>query len=128
MMRRLRVLERKKKSGIAPIQWNRAEQHVEADVAAHPRHLPFRHAEIARFPGDVAAECRGGDRADAGDKVEHDVEPDRLVDAGDDEHPLEQFLHPSIRWRTDAGSHARLGNSRRIFGVGSIRSVISCPR
>jgi hypothetical protein len=53
---------------------DQAEQHVEADVSGHSGHVPFRHAEVARFPGDIAAKRRCRDRADAWNDIE-DAEP-----------------------------------------------------
>src|SRR4051794_27584928 len=71
---------------------NGAEQEVEADIPGHPGDMPFRHAEVARFPDDPGAEARRDEVAGDGNEVEHDVEAHRPVEAGDDEHPLEQFL------------------------------------
>src|SRR4051812_3358980 len=72
---------------------NRAEQEVEADIAAHPRDMPFRHAEVARFPDDPRPHRRGNDVADDRDQVEDHVEADPIVGAGQPEGALEQQLH-----------------------------------
>jgi hypothetical protein len=55
--------------------------------------LPFGQPQVARFPCDVAAQRGRADRADAGYDVQDDVQPDGLVDAWDDEHPLEDLFH-----------------------------------
>ena len=60
---------------------DQAEQEIDPDIAGHARHLPFRHAEVARFPHHVAAERGAGDVADHRDEVEDHVEPDLLLDA-----------------------------------------------
>ena len=114
MILRLRLFERKKKSGIAPTHGIRPSRKSTPTLPAIRRHLPFGHAEVARFPHHVAAERSSGDVADTRDEVEDDVEPDWPVDAGDDEHPLEQLLHRldalahGVRIRAEPGESALL--------------------
>jgi len=79
-----------------------AEQEVETDITRHARQLPFRHAEIARFPDNISAERRAGDVADSRHQVEDDVQADGSVDSGNDEEPLEEMLH-----RLDAPANGR---------------------
>src|SRR3546814_11078924 len=41
-----------------------AERGVDAEVADHAPDLPFRHAEVARFPDEIGAQRRGDDVAE----------------------------------------------------------------
>ena len=70
-----------------------AQHRVEADIGHHPRHMEFGQAQIARFPDDIAAQRRRRDVADNGDQPQHDVQPDRTVDAGQNDHAFEQLFH-----------------------------------
>src|SRR5690349_10075051 len=72
---------------------NEPEQEIDADIAGHAAHLPLGHAEVARFPDEVAAERSAGDVPYARDEIQDHIETDRTIDAGDDEHPFQQFLH-----------------------------------
>ena len=90
---RLRVFDRKKKSGIAPTHGIRPSSQSKPTLPAIRVNLPLGHADVPRFPHDIGAERRRGDVADDRNEVEDHVEADRLVDAGDDEQPLEQLLH-----------------------------------
>src|SRR3982751_5737606 len=53
-----------------------AEQEIDADIAAHPRDMPFRHAEVARLPDDPGSHRRGDDVADHRDQIEQHVQAD----------------------------------------------------
>src|SRR4051812_31882102 len=70
-----------------------AEQEIDADIAAHPRDMPFRHAEVARLPDDPQAHRGGDDVARHRDHVEDHVEADAIAGAWYGEGALEQFLH-----------------------------------
>src|SRR4051812_21343972 len=72
---------------------DRAEQEVEADIAAHPRDVPFGHAEVARFPHHPGAHAGGDDVAGDRDHVEDHVEAHLPVEPRHHEQPLEQYLH-----------------------------------
>jgi hypothetical protein len=96
---------------------DQSEQEVGADIAAHPRHRPFRHAEVARFPDHVAAERCAGEVSDNRDEVEQDVEPDPFVGAGNGEGAFEQMLE-----RLDAlADGARAAVERQGAGVDQVR-------
>ena len=96
---------------------DQAEQEVGADIAAHPRHLPLRHAEVARFPHHVAAERRAGDAADPGDEVEQHVEPDLLVGAGDGEGAFEHMLERLDPLRAPRAGRGRAARCRDRCGA-----------
>ena len=113
MIRRLRLFERKKKSGIGADPRDQAEQPVDPDIAGHPRHLPFRHAEVARFPRHVGAERGGGGAAGERDEVEDHVEADGRLVPGMTNSRSSSCSIASTRWRTDAGRVPRPGKARR---------------
>jgi hypothetical protein len=71
---------------------DQAEQEIDSDITRHAAHLPFRQAEVARFPDHVAAERGADDVAGDGNEVEDDVEPDLAVGPGDGEQAFEQML------------------------------------
>ena len=77
---------------MAPTHGISPSRKVDPDVSAHPRHLPFGHAEIAGFPRHIGAERRAGGASGERDQVEDHVEPDRPIDAGNDDQPLEDLL------------------------------------
>src|SRR3546814_2512480 len=54
--------------------------------------MPFRHAEVARFPDDIGRHERGQQIADDRDQPDNGVEPDWPVDAGHDEGALQNRL------------------------------------
>src|SRR3990170_783687 len=78
--------------GYGPDPWDQAQHEVDADIARHSRHLPFGHAEIARFPRHVGAEDRARGTSGERDQIEDHVEPDRAVYPGNDDQPLENPL------------------------------------
>jgi len=89
------------------------------------------HAEIAGFPDDVGAERRTGDVADPRDEVQDHVQPDRLVDAGNDEQSLEQLFHRfdalanrrRVRAQAREGQALVTGNGHHSLPAGCCRSV-----
>ena len=70
-IRRLRVFERKKKSGMVADQGDRAEQRCRRRHCRPSARVAFRHAEVARLPDQPGAHRRGDDVADHRDQVEH---------------------------------------------------------
>ena len=60
---------------------NGSEQEIDADIAGHPREMPFRHSQIARLPGEPAAHRRGDQASADRDQVEDDVEAELAVGA-----------------------------------------------
>ena len=106
-----------------------AEQQVDPDISRHPRHLPLRHAKVSCFPYDVGAKRGAGDVADDRDQIEDHVQPDRPVDAGNDEQPLKQLLHrfDALANRLRVGSKPRKGRSC-VSGWPSIGPPAVCSR
>ena len=93
MIRRLRVFERKKKSGIAPTNGISPSSQSTPMLPAIRAICHFDMPRLRASQAMIGAKRRGGDVADDRDEVEDHVEPDRAVDAGDDEQPLEHPLH-----------------------------------
>ena len=92
MIRRLRVFERKKKSGTAPTNGISPSSQSTPMFPAIRADMPLRHAEVARFPGHVAPSAAATVGPTPGNEVEDDVEADGPVDARNDDHALQQVL------------------------------------
>ena len=110
MIFRFFVFERNRRVGIAPTTGDREPSSQSKPTLPAMRAIcHFDMPRLRAFPDDVGAERGGRDVADDRNEVEDDVQPDRLLDPGDDEQPLEQLFH-----RFDAlADRLRVGSERR---------------
>src|SRR3546814_15738304 len=69
-------------------QRNRADGRVDEGVRPHAGEMPFRHAEVARFPDDIGRHERGQPIADDRDQPDKGAEPAWQVDAGPEDSAL----------------------------------------
>src|SRR3546814_12111895 len=88
-----------------------AERGVDAEVADHAPDLPFRHAEVARFPDEIGAHRRGADVADDGAEADDRVEADGAIDARNAEPACARDF-PPFDARGGRGGGGPGGNAR----------------